>query len=398
MTVVIGAVGIVYAALAAALFRFGKLWVNPIFFVLLYYLFNYPVRGFLLLEYPDQFNNYSFTDGEILAGLGYSTCYVLIFVVAYLLLLKRFHMRFDFSSLREGPLDSRLFFLTAFSVLLSGAVTLGYEVSVGGSFSLGSDIEELRRPFWVNLVGVPYSLRWLAICLGFLLWLRRHTFAVGLVTGLLIAFSTAEAFVTTGKGVIVSLLLLFLFLDNLMTGRVFRVSVLLIGVLLTVLFSSYSYYARYEGGVGLTSLRDYADFLQVFAKEDFRATVDAQMVNIIERGTYYLDALLLMGRTDPSAGSGVYAFGSLVELANLVPRAFDILSEQYSFDRHVTYSVWGESSFSQVFIGRIGESFYVLGFAGLLYALIYSGVFAYVASKWTRLSRDCGGIALYFAF
>src|SRR5437667_3080762 len=230
MTVAITGVLIVYGVLVATLLRLGKPWVNPIFLVLLYYLFNYPVRAFLLHEYPDQFNNYSFTDGEILAGLGYSTCYVLIFVVAYLLLLKRFRIRFDLSSLREGPLDSRLFFLTAFSVLLSGVVTLGYEVSVGGSFSLGSDIEELRRPFWVNLVGVPYVLRWFSICMGLLLWLRRRGFAVGLVTALLIAFSTVEAFVTTGKGVIVSLLLLFLFLDNLMTGRVFRVSVLLIGV------------------------------------------------------------------------------------------------------------------------------------------------------------------------
>ena len=86
-----------------------------------------------------------------------------------------------------------------------------------------------------------------------------------------------------------------------------------------------------------------------------------------------------------------------MELVNLVPRAFGIVTEQYSFDRHVTFAVWGETDFSQIFIGRIGESFFVLGFAGLLYALLHAGVFAYVASLWRRLSGDIGGISLYVA-
>ena len=70
MTVIIVVVLIIYAGLIATQFRFGKVWVNPIFFLLLYYLFNYPVRAFLLLYYPEIFNNrYSFTDEEILASL-----------------------------------------------------------------------------------------------------------------------------------------------------------------------------------------------------------------------------------------------------------------------------------------------------------------------------------------
>jgi len=397
MTVAITGVLIVYGVLVATLLRLGKPWVNPIFLVLLYYLFNYPVRAFLLHEYPDQFNNYSFTDGEILAGLGYSTCYVLIFVVAYLLLLKRFRIRFDLSSLREGPLDSRLFFLTALSVLLSGAVTLGYEVSVGGSFSLGSDIEELRRPFWVNASALPYSLKWFAICMGLLLWLKSRGLAVALATLLVFTIVLTEAFLSTAKGIIAVFLLLFLFLDNLITGKIFRTSVLALGTIVMIVFATYSYYARDAGGTGLESARDYFNFLTEFLGEDLWSVVEARLENVVERGTYYLDALLLMSRADTSTLSEVYAFGSLVEIANLVPRVFGILPDQYSFDRYVTFAVWGEQSFSEIFVGRIGESFFVLGFAGVVYAVIHSGIFAFVASMWTRLSKDLGGIALYFA-
>lgn len=397
MTAIIAGVVIVYAALIAALFRFGKPWVNPMFLMLLYYLFNYPVRAYLLAEYPDRFNAHSFTETEILAGLEYSTYYVVLFVAAYLLLLKQFRIRLDFSSLRMGALDPSLFLLTAFLVLLSGTITIGYQISVGGSFSLGADIEELRRPLWVNLAGLPYSLKWFAICMGLLLWLKTRSVPVAVTTALLCSLSLMEAFLTTAKGIVVSFLLLFFFLDNLVTGRVLRASALVIGILLTVFFSSYSYYARYEGGIGLASLKDYVDFAGTFLQRDFLEAVDAQIDNVIERGTYYLDALLLMGRMDASAGSGAYALGSLVELTNLVPRAFGIVSEQYSFDRHVTYAVWADSSFSQVFIGRIGESFFVLGFGGLLYALIHAGIFAFVASRWATLSKDIGGIALYFA-
>jgi hypothetical protein len=394
-SIIVGAV-LLYVALAAMLARYGRIWANPAFLLLVYYFFNYPVRAYLLVAYPERFNDYSFTDSEILAGLGYSSAFVLIFVGAYLLMLNEFRVRFDFTSLRERPLDARLFFLAAFAVLLSGAIKIGYELQVGGSFALAGNIEELRRPFWVNLMSVPYALKWFAICLGALLWLNSRRLAIGLATGLLLGLALLEAFLSTGKGTVVTFLILFLFLDNLMTGRAYRVSVLAIGALAAVLFSAYSYYARYGGGIGLESARDYLDFFQAFLQKDIPAIVDAQIQNVVDRATYYLDALLLMVRTHASAGSGPYQLGSLVELANLVPRAFGIV-EQYSFDRFVTQAVWGKLGFSQVFIGRIGESFFVLGYGGLVYALVYSGIFAVVAGRWARLSRSAAGISLYFA-
>lgn len=397
MALIIAGVVLAYAGLAAALLRLGRAWVNPVFLILVYYLLNYPVRGFLLLEFPDRFNVHQFTEAEILGGLWYSSCYVLLFVGAYLLLLRVFSIQFYTPELRPRPMDQRLFLLTAAAVGVSGLIVMGYEISVGGSFSLGTEIEQLRRPFWVNVAGLPYSLRWFAICMGVLLWIRDRTGLIACATLLLIALSLGEALVTTAKGIVIAFLLLFLFVDNLLTGRVVRLSVLFVGILLSVLFSTYSYYARYSGGIGLESLEDYTNALVAFLEDDVLQIVDEGVISIVERATYYLDALLLMARTDASMEAGPYALGSLVELANLLPRGLEFFPEQYSFDRYVTHAVWGEYDFSQIFIGRIGESYFVLGHAGLLYALVHASIFAYVASRWRPLSRNVAGVALYFA-
>jgi hypothetical protein len=388
---------VVFAALAAAALRFGRPWANPVFLVLLYYTLNYPVRAILLAAYPDAFNVHSFTADEVASALEYSTLYVVLFVGAYLLLLQRFGIRFEFHGVREDDADSKIFAVATALVLVSGAITIGYEISVGGTFSLAADIEALQRPFWVNVCALPYSLKWFVLCMGALLWIRSRGRAVASATLLVAALCGAEALVTTGKGLVVAFLLLFLFVDNLVTGRVFRLSIVVLGGIAGVLFSAYSYYARLQGGIGLGSVGEYYEFVSATAGAGFDEIILEQIAAIIDRATYYLDALALMVRSNPAADAGPYVYGSLVEIANLVPRASGLISEQYSFDRHATWAVWGDSTFGQVFVGRIGESFFVLGYAGLLYALVYALIFAAVAASWRGLSRSVAGTSLYFA-
>ena len=394
------AAAVPYAALLFALLRFGRPWANPAFLVVLYYFLNYPVRALLLIQYPDTFNvEYAFTESEILAGLAYTTAYVAIFGGLYLFFLQRSKVRFDAFTIRKGDTDHAVFTLAAMLVLLSGVTSIGYEISVGGSFALGGDIDALRRPFFVNVMALPYSLKWYVVCMGVLLWILDRRIATGLMTMLVCCVILGEAFLSTGKGSIAAFVLLFLFIDNLVTRRVLRPSAVIVGTLVVVGFSSYSYYARYSGGVGLASLNDYADFFGLFFAEDIQAVVGDRFANIIDRATYYLDAVLLLIRGGEAFGasSGSYALGSLVELANLPPRGLEIFTEQYSFDRHVTFAVWEQLSFAEVFVGRIGESFFVLGWGGLSYAVFYAGLFAFVASRWRLMATDVSGIALYFA-
>ena len=59
---------IVYALIFQGLRRIGRLWVNPLFFLLIYYFFNYPLRALLIVYFPEQFNTrYTFTDYEVVA-------------------------------------------------------------------------------------------------------------------------------------------------------------------------------------------------------------------------------------------------------------------------------------------------------------------------------------------
>jgi hypothetical protein len=85
-----------YLVMLSALLRFERPWANPMWFLLWYYAFNYPVRAILIQAYPDAFNVQSFTSAEIETALEYSTLYVLTFVGAYWLVLSRVGIRFKY--------------------------------------------------------------------------------------------------------------------------------------------------------------------------------------------------------------------------------------------------------------------------------------------------------------
>src|SRR6185295_17138876 len=178
------------------------------------------------------FNIYQLSEEDILFGLTYSTCYVVVFVSAFLLLARALRIRFDAIVLPPARLiDLRFFNLVTLLVLVSGVVTIGYEVAVEGMFSGATDIEGLRRPLWVNLAGLPYSLKGLALCLGCLLLAVTRSASVLLCTALLVALILAEAVLSTSKGLVAGLVLLLLFLDNLLTGRFLRLTVAVPGLL-----------------------------------------------------------------------------------------------------------------------------------------------------------------------
>jgi hypothetical protein len=397
MSILILSICLLYAYAGVLIHRQERIWINPITFVLIYYFFNYPVRAALILYFPDTFNTYAFQEEHVFDGLTYSTLYVVIFVWAYFSLLRAFRTSFRDVSLPAYEPDVRMSWVASIVVSCAGAVVLGFEVLEGRAFSLGQDIEDLRRPLWVNIAGLFYAAKWFALCLGILVWMRTQNLGTAIGSLALLTLIVSEGVLSTGKGFIVSLIMLFLFIDNLLTGRNIRASAVAIGGVTLVLFSSYSYYARYYVGLGGETSEIVGELSRYFAYADVYNNVAAQLESILNRGTYYLDGLSLMMRDGVAVAPGPYALGSTVELLNIIPRATGLISEQYSFDRHVTESIWREWSFSQVFIGRIGESYFVLGYAGLMYAAVNAIVFALVARAWTRASRSLAGIALYFA-
>lgn len=377
--------------------RMGRIWLNPITFITIYYFFNYPVRATLLTYFPEGFNSLGFDDQTILAGLLYSSTYFLVFSVVYFGVLKGRISTFEAARLKSLVPNTQMLLVLASVVLAAGLVVLVYEVSVGGAFSLGQSLEDLRRPVWVNVAGVFYAAKWLLLCLAILLFLRNRTLVPLLIAGATLTLLLAEGLFSTGKGFIATLVLLYLFLDNYQTGRAYRVSVITAGIVALVLFSSYSYYARYYIGFGQDATSALGEFVAYLTDTDLSGNLLDQMEAIINRGTYYLDGLLVMIRDGTTVDPGPYWMGSVVELLNIIPRATGLIEEQYSFDRHVTNAVWGSWVFAQVFIGRIGESYFVMGPIGVVYGVINGLIFATVALLWQRAKLTIVGIALYFA-
>ncbi|MDP1612365.1 MAG: hypothetical protein Q8M11_15030 [Sulfuritalea sp.] len=388
---------LVYVVAGIQMWHLGRLWINPMTFILAYYFFNYPIRAILVLYFPDVYNKHGFDDSDVMAALTYSTIYVVFFVGAYLAILKTQRIEFVVPTFSDTRLDIRLFFVSAALTLLAGAVTMGYEISIGGAFSLGADIEELRRPFWVNAFGVFSTLKWFSLCLGILTYLRTRATLVLLTSLLLLGLIVVEGVLSTGKGLFAAIIMMFLFLDNLLTGRTVRLPIVLVGGLVLVFFSAYSYYARYYIGFGEESEGGLGNMIAFLSSGELVDLVGDQLENILNRGTYYLDALTLMIKDGLGVDPGPYAFGSVVEIVNIIPRAAGFDLEQYSFDRHVSESVWRTGVFVQIFIGRIGESFFVLGYFGIVYALINGVIFAFVASRWRSSSASLSGISLYLA-
>lgn len=397
MLVVIAIVSGLYYFAGIEMRRLGRVWINPMTFVLVYYFFNYPVRALLIVYFPDTYNSLFFEDGDVILGLVYSAVYVAIFVGTYVFILRTFRVTFECPALVSCKLDTRLFLVSSTVVLLAGAAVLGYEVESGGSFSLGQDIQELRRPLWVNLFGVFFSLKWFSLCLGVLVSIRTKNPKLVFATFLILLMIVAEGILSTGKGFLAVLFLMFLFIDNFLTGRIVRLPVALVGAIILIFFSAYSYYSRINIGFGAESEGGFKDFFNFFSSGDVFGVVGDQLEIMLDRGTYYLDGLIIMIRDGLAVAPGPYAFGSAIEIFNIIPRAAGLGIEQYSFDRHITESVWKSWVFSQIFIGRIGESYFVLGYLGVIYGVINASVFAFVARRWKSSSKSLAGIALYFS-
>jgi hypothetical protein len=161
-----------------------------------------------------------------------------------------------------------------------------------------------------------------------------------------------------------------------------------------IVFSVYSYLAR-----------SYGDVRGEFSVAKLRGTIEAVRESEHDAGTVgllglvdrfnYLDGLALAIRRGPG-GDDDYELGSLNELAMLVPRQLWPERPLYSFNHHVTASVWRESYFSETPIGRTGESYYVLGALGVLLGALYGWLFTVAFRSTLAPARSAFSQAFYF--
>jgi hypothetical protein len=150
-----------------------------------------------------------------------------------------------------------------------------------------------------------------------------------------------------------------------------------------------------EGDSVLDSVRRTAATVAYLHKED-RDLWKQQVGKVFSRFDG-VDSLILCQRPNPLHRKGLYAAGSLVELGNMFPRVVWKTRPHLSFNHHVTHAVWGMPKyyFLEMPIGRIGESFYVLNWGGVVYALFYALLWRWLYRRFMLRSTNDLETAFY---
>jgi hypothetical protein len=364
---------------------YRRLWTSPFTYILVFYIPNYPLRAALLLV-ADSFNTYDLTSNQMATALLYASVFVAVGAILESLLLRRtLRLARPASHQASGNLPLLPLHI-CFGIWLLATVAL---FAMGKVFTLYTSETDLHASFVVNLFSTLESLKWfvLAYCLVALRRRSQKIVQVELVvTVVAIVLSTL---ITTAKGPMAYLVLIYLIWTS-MTNRRPRLALLAIGVAAFFSVSIYSYVARYYGTVRGEFSRE---VVQSNIETVYRKLSDGYAGREMgARGTgdriSYLDGLALCIENRDWVSRGSYAFGSMVEFLNLVPRFAWPDRPFYSFNHQMTSDVWGAAVFSEMPIGRIGESYYVLGPLGIAYAALYVGLYFFLYRRLYLLAAN----------
>lgn len=385
-------------------------WVSPLAVVLLFYAFNYPLRAAVLfftsgtsLEWGGDSWEYSFSREEIVDALTYATLFMGFLVGFYSLLCKR---REGWLAHKAMPYPSGLSnswqLFTFYSLFLAYVLVFIYRAMTGELFGLYEKLEELKRPFFINVLFLVMSLKWFLLGYGFLQFQTRKSLRVLVLTVSMSLTIIVSTIVSTGKGEMVTFALLWIIGIWLVRRRIPRYTVA-VAACAVMVFAFYSYSARkyaYHGvrDAGESTLKTVQNTVKTVAKrheadKDLWKKQAPMMFNRFQG----LDGLIMCQRKKPFLNDNMYIAGSLVEFGNAFPRPIWPTRPHLSFNHHVTHAVWGRSyySFLEMPIGRIGESFFVLSWAGLFYALFYALFWNWLYVRFMMRARDNIGLALY---
>jgi hypothetical protein len=387
--------------------RTANPFLNPIFLPIIIWTANYPVRAILVARDATALRDNAIADlpdiEHYLLGVLYAAFFLLILGVtlrAFLPHKARVLSPIDFHGSPHFSLLARERFVIHFSIACY-FVAFAYQLTNIGVTSLYEDFEQLQKTRLEILVGEIIALKWFfatASALAFFLSKRRAF----LIETILIAVSIiVTATISTSKGQFMNLAVLSMMLLAII-GR--RVNYLLMSLLAVFgfLIGVYSYEIRENAYFiirGLDSSGDSARTVyEIIVNKSPIEVIEKHAVSVIDRFSYYGDALGLMisGRVDHS--NQMYMLGSLVEFGNLIPRGVWEDRPHLSFNHHVTSAVWGLTGLlSETPIGRIGEAFYVANWWGVLFAIVYGILFGLLAIQWHSARRSILGAAAWVA-
>jgi hypothetical protein len=272
-----------------------------------------------------------------------------------------------------------------------------YKFYNGKLFVLNTDVSDLYSSFGDNFILMLDPLQWYAITSAFLLWKCTNNKTRLLQGVILLVIILFEAIASTAKGPLLYLLILYLFMKSVFNEKInYYLAVLSIAAVIVLAISSY--YIRYYGVVrGEFTINTLVDNVKLISNISENNDSIKFGIESISNRLNYLDALAITMNKRNSIDTDIYWFGSLSELLNIFPRAIWENRPLLNFNIFTTRNIWGYSDLvSETPIGRIGESYLVLGFLGLIYAVFYGYLFAFIE---TKLISGLGAIRIpYYLF
>lgn len=333
---------------------------------------------------------YGFQESEVATAIVYATLFMAISVFVF---VRKWPLPSDASgtalySSRDTPS------LLVHAVFLAYVSAFAYVAMSNALFGLG--VVEITSAEIVAKFAL--SVKWFLV--GYYLVLARDRWRRSVIfeLGIVVATIVLSAVVSTAKGELVSLLVAVV-LGSAIRRKPLPRAVLVGGVAFVLAFSVYSYLARYYGVVSGRS--EWSVVAENFDRV-IAAASDADIVR--EKGVDQsvdrflgLDGLVLCQRRGTFLESNEYRFGSLGELVSIIPRFLWEDRPKLAFNYFVTQDVWGlpDGVVSSIPLGRIGESFYVANWAGLLYAVVYGIAWRWMYVRLYRRSHSLYGPAAY---
>lgn len=371
-----------------------SIWINPLTIIILFYLFNYPIRGLMLL-YGNRNIHYNFDVSEINIALTYSTVFYILILYGFFHLFKE--KDFNDVKLKIKLILKREDFSICHSAFLLVFASYFYYFYTGKIYSLYSEVDDLYSDFLTNFIGSFKSIGWFVVVYGIMIWItsKKKLFLIEAMSVFLLIF--LSAFISTSKGSMVGLALALFFVYSVFNRK--PPIILLLGLFsLFICYSIYSYIIRYYGTVrGTFDVYDLIKNLELATEyiNDTDVIVNLGGNSSIDR-VAYLDGLILCIRKGFfNIEKDYYIFGGISELANLIPRFIWIDRPFLNYNIFLTSEIWGNKGLvSETPIGRIGESFFVLGYLGVIYGLFYGFLFRFIQNKFVH--NDIFLMAMYF--
>lgn len=341
-----------------------RFWLLPSTYFLITCALNFVFRGWYVVNAERG----TYEIGQIIPALIYYGMFMIAFVGSTVLVYSM--------TIRTAPTPSIRWSGTAILICVLFAYLISefaYRAATGNFRGLYAGSENVTQlpPLLDRIFSALAPLRWFLVGLCVIAAAQRPSMVLKVIMMVTALLFLGEAVITTSKGAVVNLILIH-FLWAGVNGRKISKAFVVGAAAFAVLFSVYSYVARYHDSsvydqVSLDSLKQRAKIVD--ARLGDEKDKQRAISSIFERFSY-LDALMLCIEKFGSVDREQYFFGSLGEYPNLIPRAVWPDKPIANFNRYLTKQIYGfnNSPWAEMPIGRVSESYFVLSWVGLLYA------------------------------